>query len=85
MHAHASHVSAERRRLSDLAVGDRATVDRVDFSCPTARRFVALGFSPGATVTLARLAPLADPMEFDVRGARVSLRRSDAAAVWVRA
>lgn len=81
---HAPHAPSVAARLADLVVGESAAVDHVDYSCPVARRLVALGFTPGSTVTLARVAPLADPMEFDVRGARVTLRREDASRVVVR-
>jgi Fe2+ transport system protein FeoA len=74
-----------RRTLDTLRVGECSAVDAVDLTCPVGRRLVALGFAPGAAVQLLRVAPLADPMEFDVRGARVSLRRADAARIALRA
>ena len=59
----------------------------VSIEAPTAehhalcRRLLALGFTPGAVVSVRRAAPLRDPVEFQVRGAVVSLRRSEASMI----
>lgn len=42
-----------------------------------------LGLLAGAPVTMERTAPLGDPLEILVRGAHLSLRRREAAAVEV--
>lgn len=44
-----------------------------------------LGLVPGARVQVIRSAPLGDPLEVDVTGARLALRRSVAATVLVEA
>lgn len=46
-------------------------------------RLLALGVTPGAQVRVVRAAPLGDPIEVEVRGARLSLRRAEAGAVEV--
>ncbi|MCA9541134.1 MAG: ferrous iron transport protein A [Myxococcales bacterium] len=47
------------------------------------RRLMELGFVPGTPITLRKIAPLGDPMEFVVRGGSVSIRRRDAAEIMV--
>lgn len=47
------------------------------------RRLFELGLVPGARVTVLRVAPLGDPLELEVRGARMSVRRQEAAEVQV--
>ena len=42
------------------------------------RRTIEMGFSRGAAVRTIRVAPLGDPIEVEVRGYRLSLRKSDA-------
>jgi ferrous iron transport protein B len=37
-----------------------------------------MGITPGAEIRLLRAAPLGDPLEFEIRGYRLSLRRSEA-------
>lgn len=47
------------------------------------RRLLELGLVPGTAVTLLRTAPLGDPLELEVRGACLSIRRAEAALVEV--
>jgi DtxR family Mn-dependent transcriptional regulator len=47
-------------------------------------RLLEMGFLSGEIVTLERVAPLRDPMEFVIKGYHVSLRREEAAQVVVR-
>ena len=47
-------------------------------------RLLVLGFVPGTQVTVIRCAPLGDPVEFELRGTRVSLRRSEASLIMVQ-
>ena len=44
----------------------------------------ALGFVRGTHVRVLRRAPFGDPVEYGLRGTRVSLRRSEAAHIRVR-
>lgn len=44
-------------------------------------RLEELGFVPGTLVEIVRRAPLGDPIEIDLRGYRVCIRRADAARV----
>jgi Fe2+ transport system protein FeoA len=70
--------------LCELRPGCVAVVQCVDTSCPVGRRLQDLGFVPGTEVTLVRRAPLGDPSEYELRGARLCLRRREAARVGVR-
>ena len=40
-----------------------------------------LGLVPGTPVGVVNVAPLGDPLELDVRGGRLSIRRAEAASV----
>lgn len=44
-------------------------------------RLLALGLTPGVQVHLIRTAPLGDPVEVEIRGAHISLRRAEAIVV----
>jgi ferrous iron transport protein B len=48
------------------------------------RRLVDMGLTPGAAVTVLRIAPLGDPIEIRLRGYELSLRKEDAAQIAVR-
>ena len=70
--------------LADLTPGSRAIVEDLDWSSPIARRLLDLGFAPRTEVLLTRHAPLGDPSEYELRGYRLCLRKSEAALVRVR-
>lgn len=70
-------------RLSELAKGEKARVVGVDARTETGVRILEMGMTPGVTVSLTGAAPLGDPLAFEVRGYRLSLRRAEADLVEV--
>ncbi|RME26466.1 MAG: hypothetical protein D6798_06650 [Deltaproteobacteria bacterium] len=48
------------------------------------RRLMELGLVPGTEVRVRNVAPLGDPLELEVRGCRVSIRRAEAADITIR-
>lgn len=69
--------------LDELTQDDRARVTGVAGSDDVGLRLMEMGLTPGAIVRLVGTAPLGDPLELEVRGYRLSLRRSEAARVSV--
>ena len=69
--------------LSDLGIGQRASVLSVDGTDQVSRRLMEMGLTQGCPVTLVGVAPLGDPLELELRGYRLSVRRSEAARVRV--
>ena len=70
--------------LADLEPGAEARVEAVSGESPIAKRLLDLGFVPGTAVRVLRRAPLGDPVEYELRGYRLCLRRSEARRVRVR-
>ncbi len=70
-------------RLSDLTAGQRARVVDVDARGEVGQRILEMGVTPGVDIRFVGKAPLGDPMAFEVRGYRLSLRRAEAALVEV--
>ena len=70
--------------LADLAPGERATVRGVRGAGVLRRRLLEMGFVSGTSLRVVRLAPLGDPMEVELHGYHLSLRRSEAGTVLVR-
>ena len=68
-------------KLSDLAPGQRARIIGISGNGPTRRRMLDLGMVAGTPISAIRTAPLADPVEFEVRGYNLAIRRRDAATV----
>ena len=70
--------------LADMAPGDRAVVVGVHGSNEMRRRLLEMGFVSGTDLRVVRLAPLADPMEVELHGYHLSLRRTEARTVLIR-
>ena len=69
------------KTMAEMTVGESATVGAVDASDAVGMRLMEMGLVPGVDVLLRGTAPLGDPLEFEVRGYRLSVRRSEAARV----
>ena len=72
------------RTLDQLAIGDRAVVQRVDCAPRVGCRLMEMGLLPGTRIELVRRAPFGDPLEIRLRGYLLSLRRSEASGVALR-
>jgi len=68
-------------RLADLRVGQRARVVEIEGDDALTMRLLEMGLTPGVEVELLGKAPLGDPLEYEVRGYRLSLRRNEASRV----
>ncbi len=67
--------------LADLPVGARARVSLVSGGDDLSMRLLEMGLTPGVEVAVVGMAPLGDPLELELRGYRLSVRRSEAARV----
>jgi Fe2+ transport system protein FeoA/Mn-dependent DtxR family transcriptional regulator len=83
-HVFAVPVSARPVRMGELVVGSRAQVIELTGSGKLQRRMLAMGFVPGAEVTVIRQAPLGDPLQYRVKKANIALRRDEANTLLVR-
>ena len=70
-------------RLSELRPGQKGTVLRAEGSSEIRRRLLDMGLVRGTEVRVVREAPLGDPVEYEVKGYNLSLRREEAACVFV--
>ncbi len=73
----------EGMRLSELEIGGRASVLKVEANSIIRRRLMEMGLTRGETVKVEKVAPLGDPMELVVRGYHLSLRREESACIRV--
>lgn len=67
--------------ISKLKRGDQARITGFKTTSNLAYRskLLAMGLIPGTAFTVSRVAPLGDPIEIEVRGYALSLRKSEAA------
>ncbi len=67
--------------LASLTQGKQGRVVTVTGNDEIAMRLLEMGLTPGVEVRMLGAAWLGDPLEFEVRGYRLSLRKSEAARV----
>ena len=72
------------KKLSQLGIGERATVVAVNGEGAIRRRLFDMGITPGAEVYLRKKAPLGDPIEIAIRGYELTLRKAEAAHVEIK-
>ncbi|WP_312940332.1 FeoA family protein [Oscillibacter sp.] len=72
------------RTLRDLKVGESATVVKLHGEGATKRRIMDMGITKGVEVHVRKVAPLGDPMELNVRGYELSLRKADAQMIEIQ-
>ncbi len=69
--------------LSDLKTGESGIIIKVLGHGSFRKRITEMGFVKGKKVTVIKNAPLQDPVEYEIMGYKVSLRRSEAELVEV--
>ena len=69
--------------LSELKTGENGIIVKVVGQRSFRKRLIEMGFIPGKRVTAILNAPLKDPIEYEILGYRLSLRRSEASLIEV--
>lgn len=70
-------------RLSDLKTGERAVIVKVYGHGSFRKRIIEMGFVKGNKVKVVLNAPLKDPIEYEIIGYKISLRREEASKIEV--
>ncbi len=71
------------RRLHQLEPGTKAIVLDVEGNTTLKQKLLGMGLTKGAEIRVVRNAPLKDPMEIEVRGYNLSIRKDEAEKVIV--
>ena len=69
--------------LDQLQPGERATIVEIGGDDKAADRLMEMGLVEGTPLQVIRFAPLGDPIEIEIRGYHLTLRRAEAAQVVV--
>lgn len=69
--------------LEQLAVGKTAVVTKINGEGPLKRRIMDMGITRGVQLYVRKTAPLGDPIEINLRGYELTLRKADAAMIEV--
>ena len=64
--------------LSEIPTGNKCIIVKIDGYGSFRHRLMEMGFVKGETVTVIKNAPLRDPIEYEIMGSHVSLRRDEA-------
>ena len=69
------------KTLRDAKVGETVKVVRLNGSGAIKRRIMDMGITKGVEIYVLKVAPLGDPVEINLRGYELSLRKADAEMV----
>ena len=70
-------------KLSELKTGERAVIVKVNGHGSFRKRIIEMGFVKGNRVKVILNAPLRDPIEYEIIGYKISLRREEASKIEV--
>lgn len=71
------------KTLKDARIGDSVTVVKLHGEGAVRRRIMDMGITKNVEIFVRKVAPLGDPIEINVRGYELSLRKSDAEMIEV--
>ena len=66
------------KTLKDIRVGKTARVKKLHGEGPLRRRSMDMGITKGVDIYVRKAAPLGDPIEINLRGYELSIRKADA-------
>lgn len=69
--------------VEKMLAGSSAIITGISGDSLIRRRLMEMGILPGSLLKLVRWAPLGDPAECQIRGYKLSIRRSEAAMISV--
>lgn len=70
--------------LKDIKCGETAAVVKLHGEGAVKRRIMDMGITKGTEIFVRKVAPLGDPLEVNVRGYELSLRKADAEMIEVQ-
>lgn len=71
------------KTLKEIKVGGKARVVRVHGQGAVKRRIMDMGITKGVDILVRKVAPLGDPIELNLRGYELSIRKEDAEMIEV--
>ncbi|AQM58808.1 iron transporter FeoA [Clostridium baratii] len=69
------------KNIFECKVGDKLKVKGINKDSKVKRRLMDMGITPGITIEVTGIAPLGDPIEINVRGYKLTLRKEEASAI----
>jgi ferrous iron transport protein A len=72
------------RTMDQLTIGQCARIDAIRAPKQLKRRLMDMGFTKGVNVSVVKMAPMGDPMEVQLRGYNLCLRKAEASVIELR-
>ena len=69
--------------VDDLQIGQQGVICHVGGEGALLLRFLYMGLIPGTAVRLQKVAPMGDPIQIQVRGYELTIRREDARMIGI--
>ena len=73
-----------KKTVNELKIGEKAIVTGLGCSGALRRRIIDMGITPGAVIIMRKAAPMGDPIEINVRGYELSVRKGDAEKIEIQ-
>ena len=70
--------------LNEIPAGGICIVTKLNSTGKLRRRIMDMGITKGVEIKVVKIAPLGDPMELNVRGYELSIRKSEAESIEVQ-
>lgn len=70
-------------KLSEMEIGSIGVCKKIHGENAVRRRIMEMGITKGTEIKLVKTAPLGDPIEVEVRGYELSIRKNDAESIEV--
>ncbi len=68
----------DKCNLSELQIGQKAVVTKLDISDKAVRRHLLdMGMTRGVEVKIKKIAPMGDPIDVELRGYELAVRKAD--------
>ena len=71
-------------KLKELKPGEEGEVISIGERGPLRRRIMDMGVTPGVVIKVIKVAPLGDPIEINIRGYELSLRKKEAEQIEIQ-
>lgn len=72
------------KTLNDIKLGENVNVIKLGGTGAVKKRIMDMGITKGTEIFIRKTAPLGDPIEINVRGYELSIRKADAQLIFVK-
>ena len=72
------------KTLKDLSIGQSGDIVKIGTTGALKQRFMDMGITKGTNVKVLKIAPLGDPIEVEIRGYNLSIRKNDAEKIEIK-